>query len=77
MNASDTQAHAAFSTAEKALQTAINNYAKARKELHAKTGQFAGVDDRALLAFTAQAGGPAPASAGAGAGTAAEIQTDC
>ena len=73
MNASDTQAHAAFSTAEKALQTAINNYAKVRKELHAKTGQFAGVDDRALLAFTAQPGSAAPA----GAGTAAEIQTDC
>ena len=73
MNASDTQAHAAFSTAEKALQTAINNYAKARKELHAKTGQFAGVDDRALLAFTAQPGGTAPA----GTSTTAEIQTDC
>ncbi len=73
MNASDTQAHAAFNTAEKALQTAINNYAKARKELHTKTGQFAGVDDRALLAFTAQPGGSAPAAGG----TAAEIQTDC
>ena len=73
MNASDTQAHAAFSTAEKALQTAINNYAKARKELHAQTGQFAGVDDRALLAFTAKPGGASPA----GACGAAEIQTDC
>ena len=56
MFANETQARAAYVSANRKLEAALAEYTQARTELHKITGQFSAVDQKLSLQFSTRTG---------------------
>lgn len=56
MFANETQARAAYVSANRKLEAALAEYTQARTELHKITGEFAAVDQKLSLHFNTRTG---------------------
>lgn len=56
MFANETQARAAYVSANRKLEAALAEYTQARTELHKITGEFSAVDQKLSLQFSTRSG---------------------
>ena len=56
MFANETQARAAYVSANRKLESALSEYTQARSALHKITGEFSGTDQKLSLQFSTDSG---------------------